>query len=53
MNLNFAGVEDTAPDTVRTAYTPSDFARLRTLKARYDPANMFKINFNIPPGAAS
>ncbi|MFC8825919.1 FAD-binding oxidoreductase [Streptomyces sp. NPDC057137] len=49
INLNFAGVEDTGPDLVRAAYTPADFDRLRTVKARHDPDNMFRINFNIPP----
>ncbi|GGK06334.1 oxidoreductase [Streptomyces camponoticapitis] len=49
ITLNFAGVEDTAPDRVRAAYTPADFDRLRTLKSRHDPGNMFRINFNIPP----
>ncbi|MFC8075648.1 FAD-binding oxidoreductase [Streptomyces sp. NPDC057307] len=49
INLNFAGVEDTGPDRVRAAYTPADFDRLRTVKARHDPDNMFRINFNIPP----
>jgi FAD/FMN-containing dehydrogenase len=48
-NLNFAGVEDTGLDRVRAAYAPADFDRLRTLKARHDPHNMFRINFNIPP----
>ncbi|GAA0948490.1 FAD-binding oxidoreductase [Actinocorallia libanotica] len=49
-NLNFAGVQDTAPDRVAAAYTPSDLDRLTELKARYDPENVFRINFNIPPG---
>ncbi|MET9555312.1 BBE domain-containing protein [Streptomyces sp. NPDC006645] len=49
ISLNFAGVEDTAPDRVRAAYTPADFDRLRAVKARHDPHNMFRINFNIPP----
>jgi FAD/FMN-containing dehydrogenase len=49
MNLNFAGVEDAESDMVRAAYTPADFDRLTDLKARYDPDNMFRINFNIPP----
>ncbi|MFD3506676.1 FAD-binding oxidoreductase [Nocardia sp. NPDC058666] len=49
INLNFAGVEDTALTRVRTAYGEADFERLRELKARYDPTNMFRINFNIPP----
>lgn len=48
-NLNFLGVEDTAPDIVRTAYTPADFTRLTELKTTYDPDNTFRINHNIPP----
>ncbi|GAA0379606.1 hypothetical protein Acor_01030 [Acrocarpospora corrugata] len=50
-NLNFAGVENTGPDRVSVAYAPADYDRLRTLKARHDPDNMFRINFNIPPKA--
>ncbi|WP_171169091.1 FAD-binding oxidoreductase [Streptomyces sp. I05A-00742] len=49
MNLNFAGVEDATPDRVRAAYAPADYERLRNLKSHYDPGNMFRINFNIPP----
>lgn len=48
-NLNFAGVEDISPASVEAAYTPADFARLRAVKAQYDPDNMFRVNFNIPP----
>jgi FAD/FMN-containing dehydrogenase len=51
--LNFAGVEDTALDSVRRAYSAQDFARLQELKASYDPRNMFRINFNIPPTSRS
>jgi FAD/FMN-containing dehydrogenase len=47
--LNFAGVEDTSVDAVRRAYRPEDFARLQQVKAAYDPHNLFRINFNIPP----
>jgi hypothetical protein len=47
--LNFMGVEDVTVDAVGTAYTPADFARLRELKAIYDPVNTFRINHNIPP----
>jgi hypothetical protein len=47
---NFAAVEDTELDAVRRAYKPEDFARLQGLKAIYDPKNMFRVNFNIPPG---
>ena len=49
-NLNFAGVEDSAPQRVAAAYTPADHARLTALKARYDPRNTFRVNLNIPPG---
>lgn len=49
INLNFAGVEDSGPGSVRTAYAEADFERLQVLKAHYDPNNMFRINFNIPP----
>jgi hypothetical protein len=34
---------------VATACTPADSARLTALKARYDPENRFRVNFNIPP----
>jgi hypothetical protein len=47
--LNFAGVEDTALHSVRRAYRAADFARLQHLKAMYDPHNVFRVNFNIPP----
>jgi FAD/FMN-containing dehydrogenase len=47
--LNFAGVEDTALDSVRRAYGAEDFARLQVLKAIYDPDNVFRVNFNILP----
>ena len=49
--LNFAGVEDGSVDTVRRMYGPEAFARLQELKAAYDPGNLFRINFNIPPRA--
>ncbi|MFF7020278.1 FAD-binding oxidoreductase [Streptomyces klenkii] len=52
-NLNFAGVEDTSLARVRAAYAPADFDRLRAIKARYDPGNMFRINHNIPPAEPS
>lgn len=47
--LNFTGVEDTTLDAVRRAYRPDDFTRLQRVKALYDPDNVFRINFNIPP----
>jgi hypothetical protein len=50
---NFAGVEDSSVTAVRRAYRPEDFARLQEIKAVHDPTNMFRINFNVPPGRVS
>ncbi|HEY3143169.1 MAG TPA: FAD-dependent oxidoreductase [Acidimicrobiales bacterium] len=50
--LNFAGVEDISVEAVRRVYGPRDFARLQQLKALYDPDNLFRVNFNIPPARA-
>jgi FAD/FMN-containing dehydrogenase len=36
---------------VGKAYTPETLARLRAVKDRYDPANVFRINHNISPTA--
>jgi len=33
----------------RAAYSPEHYQRLVALKGRYDPANMFRFNPNIPP----
>jgi FAD/FMN-containing dehydrogenase len=49
---NFSGVEDGALDAVRRGYRPADFARLRDVKAAYDPGNLFRVNFNIPPATS-
>jgi FAD/FMN-containing dehydrogenase len=49
VNLNFMGVEDTSLETVRRAYEPADFDRLTQIKTAYDPDNLFRVNFNIPP----
>ena len=46
---NFCGVEDTAVESVQRCYRPADFNRLRRIKAAVDPANTFRVNFNIPP----
>jgi FAD/FMN-containing dehydrogenase len=40
-------------DRVRKAFGPGAFDRLRTLKTRYDPANVLHRNQNIPPMSAS
>lgn len=45
--VSFLGGEDVAD--VASAYEPADYERLRSLKATWDPANVFRINHNIPP----
>lgn len=37
------------PARVHTAYTEADYARLRAVKAAWDPANVFGLAKNIPP----
>jgi FAD/FMN-containing dehydrogenase len=36
-------------DGVREAYSGPNWDRLRQIKARYDPTNLFRLNQNIPP----
>ena len=45
--VNFMGPEDA--DAVRGAYPAPSYARLRELKRRYDPDNVFRANHNILP----
>ena len=47
--VNFLG--DCGEDRVRAAY-PGAWDRLREIKRRYDPDNLFRSNQNIPPAAA-
>jgi len=47
--LNYLGDDDHGvPASLAAAYG-GNLARLRTLKRRYDPANVFHMNVNIPP----
>lgn len=45
--LNYLG-DDQADDAVRAAYGPN-YDRLREIKRRYDPENIFHLNHNIAP----
>ena len=45
--VNFLGDADAA----RTSYDEETYARLASLKERYDPNNVFRRNHNIQPGA--
>jgi len=45
--VNFLGAGE--DDRVRAAYDEATFERLAALKRRYDPANLFRRNHNIPP----
>lgn len=45
--VNF--LADEGPERVRAAYPGATWDRLRQVKARYDPTNMFRFNQNIPP----
>jgi len=45
--VGFLGDED--EETLRAAYPGGTWERLRGLKRRYDPDNLFHLNHNIPP----
>lgn len=45
---NYSPVDET-PERVLAAFGAERFARLRRVKRRYDPDNLFRFNLNIPP----
>jgi FAD/FMN-containing dehydrogenase len=47
MYVNFVGNEGEAH--IRAAYPNGTWERLRKVKAKYDPDNLFRLNQNIPP----
>jgi FAD/FMN-containing dehydrogenase len=48
--VNFIG--DEGQERVRQAYPGQTWERLREVKHRYDPANLFRLNQNIPPAGS-
>jgi FAD/FMN-containing dehydrogenase len=48
--VNF--LTDEGPERVRAAYPGATWDRLASVKARYDPTNLFRLNQNVPPAAA-
>ena len=47
--INF--IFDEGPERIRAAYPGKTWDRLREIKKRYDPKNVFRLNQNIPPAA--
>jgi hypothetical protein len=45
--LNFLGEE--GPERVEAGFGPEKYARLRQIKSKWDPTNLFRHNQNIPP----
>ena len=46
---NYAPVDESI-ERVRLAFGNERFARLASIKARYDPENRFRFNLNVAPG---
>ena len=49
--VNFLGADDA--DRIKAAYPAETYDRLATLKAKYDPDNLFHLNTNITPAAGT
>ena len=48
--LNFPGLGEENDELVKAGYG-ANYERLTALKAKYDPANLFRVNLNIPPAS--
>ena len=48
--VNFLSDAEEGEERIRAAYGAEKYARLKTLKRKWDPDNFFRINQNIPPG---
>jgi FAD/FMN-containing dehydrogenase len=46
--MNYLDHDDVGDPALAAAYGPN-LPRLRTIKAKYDPDNLFHLNVNIPP----
>jgi hypothetical protein len=49
--LNYTS--ETGERRVKSAFGEAKYARLQALKDKYDPANLFRLNQNVPPSAAA
>ncbi|MEU3187842.1 BBE domain-containing protein [Streptomyces sp. NPDC006923] len=47
---DFLAPSDATPERTREAFDGPAHARLRSLKAGFDPRNMFRLSHTIPPG---
>jgi hypothetical protein len=46
--VNYLSADDAGEDPVKAAYGPN-YERIAALKAKYDPDNVLRSNFNVPP----
>jgi len=47
--LNWLSMRDIEPESIRDAFGKDVHSRLVAVKRAYDPANLFRVNHNIPP----
>lgn len=47
--LNFLDLDGATSERIQAAYGDQDWNKLRELKRKWDPQNMFRLNRNIPP----